>query len=244
LTNSIKRTTTIYTYTVLGINTSPTIRFYRTSSKSTVGKKTLSNFLPPKSQLLKLERNSKKMVFSCCRCIIKLILTLAIIVGVILAAIFIGAAVQKGQAKRAPDISPKYQTSSVCAFKPSTNSTTLIFQTYATDLLANASNATVGQCGDCGQCSYLEDYEVLAKSSATELYKKLGYCGLRAAAGSSYVSSCLSTSTEYPESLTKDLTTGCNGTICVSLFITCFFFLFLSLHSLDFVLFIFSIIFV
>jgi len=163
------------------------------------------------------------MVFSCCRCIIKLILTLAIVVGIILAAIFIGASVQKGQAKRAPDISPKYSSASVCAFKRDTNSTsnmtTFKFETYVSDGQAIAANATVGQCGECGQCSNMQDYKVLASSSASEFYEKLGYCGLRAIAGGSYVSNCLKTSTEYPNSLTKDLTPGC--TDCFTKLVSC-----------------------
>lgn len=133
------------------------------------------------------------MVFSCVRCIIKLILSLAIILGLIFAAIFIGAAVQKGQAKKAPDITPQYTSGKVCAYSPtnsSNSSSSLTFETYTSVAAASAANATVGQCGNCGDCSQLQDYKAFVDANVT-FYENIGYCGLRAAAGSSYVSSCL-----------------------------------------------------
>ena len=143
------------------------------------------------------------MAFSCIRCIFKLILSLAIIVGLILAAIFIGAAVQKGKAKKATDITSQYTNGRVCAYLPSNNSsnTSFAFTTYNSVSAANSSNATIGQCGDCGQCSNLQDYKALVKANST-FYENVGYCGLRAAAGSSYVNSCVKGR--------FDFTSGCN----------------------------------
>jgi hypothetical protein len=151
-------------------------------------------------------------MFSCIRCIFKLILSLVIIAALILAAIFIGSAVQKGKAKKAADITPKYTDGHVCAFTKyangsatftSYNSVSAVFSSNATasPTAAPALNTTaapsaaptttIGQCGDCGKCSNFKDYEAFVKLVGEDFYENLGSCSVRAAAGSKYVDSCL-----------------------------------------------------